>query len=180
MKARHIIICLALSLWGTGLQAQTDLPQVFSPNAAELGKYGKIPVSYFNGLPNISIPLTELRAKNYTLPIYLTYHASGNKPDQHPGWVGLGWTLHAGGCINRIVNGMKDEMSVLEYDYLNNPGGDVPFEGVDTHPGYYYHADSVQITNWADTTVINNTIGELIRDRNPDEFQVCLDDIQAS
>ena len=180
MKARHILICLALSLWGTGLQAQTDLPQVFSPNAAELGKYGKIPVSYFNGLPNISIPLTELHAKNYTLPIYLTYHASGNKPDQHPGWVGLGWTLHAGGCINRIVNGMKDEMSVLEYDYLNNPGGDVPFEGVDTHPGYYYHADSVQITNWADTTIINNPIGELIRDRNPDEFQVCLDDIQAS
>lgn len=181
MKARHIIICLALSLWGTGLQALAqDLPQVFSPNAAELGKYGKIPVSYFNGLPNISIPLTELHAKNYTLPIYLTYHASGNKPDQHPGWVGLGWTLHAGGCINRIVNGMKDEMSVLEYDYLNNPGGDVPFEGVDTHPGYYYHADSVQITNWADTTIINNTIGELIRDRNPDEFQVCLDDIQAS
>ena len=77
--------------------AQTDLPQVFSPNAAELGKYGKIPVSYFNGLPNISIPLTELRAKNYTLSVYLTYHAGGNKPDQHPGWVGLGWTLHAGG-----------------------------------------------------------------------------------
>ena len=58
--------------------AQTDLPQVFSPNAAELGKYGKIPVSYFNGLPNITIPLTELKAKNYTLPIYLTYHAGGN------------------------------------------------------------------------------------------------------
>ena len=31
MKARHIIICLALSLWGTGLQALAqDLPQVFS------------------------------------------------------------------------------------------------------------------------------------------------------
>lgn len=25
------------------------LPQVFTPNAAELGKYGKIPVSYANG-----------------------------------------------------------------------------------------------------------------------------------
>ena len=59
----------------------------------------------------------ELRAKNYTLPIYLTYHASGNKPDQHPGWVGLGWTLHAGGCINRIVNGMKDETEI-EYEGL--------------------------------------------------------------
>ena len=72
MKKPHILLCLALSLLGAGLEAQNDLPQVFSPNAAELGKYGKIPVSYFNGLPNISIPLTELRAKGYTLPIYLT------------------------------------------------------------------------------------------------------------
>lgn len=114
MKTPHILLCLALSLLGAGLEAQNDLPQVFSPNAAELGKYGKIPVSYFNGLPNISIPLTELRAKGYTLPIYLTYHAGGNKPDQHPGWVGLGWTLHAGGCINRIVNGEIDEMGKYE------------------------------------------------------------------
>lgn len=30
MKARHIVICLALSLLGTGLQALAqDLPQVF-------------------------------------------------------------------------------------------------------------------------------------------------------
>ena len=55
MKTPHILLCLAQSLLGAGLKAQNDLPQVFSPNAAELGKYGKIPVSYFNGLPNISI-----------------------------------------------------------------------------------------------------------------------------
>lgn len=142
MNARHIFMCLALFLCGTGLQAQNDdLPQVFSPNAAELGKYGKIPVSYFNGLPDISIPLTELRAKGYTLPVYLTYHASGNKPDQHPGWVGLGWTLHAGGCINRIVNGKKDELDRDENISIN--GG----IGPGFNPGYYWHRAITQNTD---------------------------------
>ena len=183
MKPRHILLCLALSLWGAGLQAQIspssdyflqNYPQVFSPNAAEFGKYGKIPVNYFNGLPNISIPLTELKAKGYTLPVYLSYHASGNKPDQHPGWVGLGWTLHAGGCINRIVNGMKDEMSVGEYGETHST--------VPPHdPGYYHHRDSVQRSDWMDGQVVTNALNEFhICDPAPDEFQVCLDDIQAS
>lgn len=174
MNTRHILLCLALSLLGAGLQAQTDLPQVFSPNAAELGKYGKIPVSYFNGLPNITIPLTELKAKGYTLPIYLSYHASGNKPDQHPGWVGLGWSLHAGGCINRIVNGMKDEMTVGEYGETHN--------NLPTHnPGYYHHRNFVQQTDWTNGQVVTNALSELHTcDPDPDEFQVCLDEIQAS
>ena len=184
MNARHFVISLALSLLGTGLWAQqNDLPQVFSPNAAELGKYGKIPVSYFNGLPNISIPLTELKAKNYTLPIYLTYHASGNKPDQHPGWVGLGWTLHAGGCINRIINGKKDEMNWEEYrtTYLNNVGSNViviPFE-----PGYFARMESVQGTDWSvgdNLKSIYDLSYHKGEDYYPDEFQICIEDIQAS
>lgn len=186
MKALHILMCLALSLLGSGLKAQIPgsidpdlrgLPQVFSPNAAELGKYGKVPVNYFNGLPNINIPLTELKAKGYTLPVYLTYHASGNKPDQHPGWVGLGWTLHAGGCINRIVNGMKDEMTRGEYEFLYGGHGE-PLPEI--HPGYYYISESVQSTDWSDYPTVTDTIDYYIRDRDPDEFQICLDDIQAS
>lgn len=188
MKTRHILACLALSLLGTGLKAQMhnsidpalrDVPQVFSPNAAELGKYGKIPVNYFNGLPSISIPITELHAKNYTLPIYLTYHASGNKPDQHPGWVGLGWTLHAGGCINRIVNGLKDEMTTDEYYGLHRDDGTIYVPP--SHPGYYHHATSVQQTGWENEQNWYDVNHEdVMMDRDPDEFQICLDDIQAS
>lgn len=183
MKTRRILVCLALSLLGTGLMAQqtqiNEIPQVFSPNAAELGKYGKIPVSYFNGLPNISIPLTELHAKGYTLPVYLTYHASGNKPEQHPGWVGLGWTLHAGGCINRIVNGLKDEMTTDEYYGIHRDDGTIYSPPGD--PGYYYHASAVQETNWDDEQNWYDVNHELVMmDRDPDEFQICLDDIQAS
>lgn len=175
MNARHILFCLALSLLGTGLQAQSDLPQVFSPNAAELGKYGKIPVSYFNGLPNISIPLTELRAKGYTLPIYLTYHAGGNKPDQHPGWVGLGWTLHAGGCINRIINGMKDEMDAEENAAIH--GGSGPL----FNPGYYWHSEETQREDWSDLEGFDTPDNAIYqKDHAPDEFQINVDGLQAS
>lgn len=168
MNTRHILLCLALSLLGSGLQAQTDLPQVFSPNAAELGKYGKIPVSYFNGLPNINIPLTELRAKGYTLPIYLTYHAGGNKPEQHPGWVGLGWTLHAGGCITRIVHGYRDEMRGQESTDM--------IAGT----GYLLHAESFQQVP-IDSTYLKQRFESGDRhDFNPDEFLVNMDGLYSS
>ena len=97
----------------------TFLPQMLSPSAYEIGRYGRTPVSYFHGLPNISIPLTEVRARGFTIPVSLSYHAGGNKPDQHPGWVGLGWSLQAGGSIVRVINGMKDEMSRQEYNYIH-------------------------------------------------------------
>ena len=102
--------------------------QVLSPSAHEMGKYGKVPVSYFNGLPNISVPLTEVRAKGYTLPVYLTYYAGGNRPDQHPGWVGQGWSLHAGGSITRIIHGSK-ELSIwlcIELNICDLPSPALP------------------------------------------------------
>ncbi|WP_410222294.1 hypothetical protein [Pedobacter sp.] len=93
------------------LHAQSKTPYaIASPNAAGLGLYGQIPVSYFNGLPNIGIPLHVITEKELTLPIDLSYHASGVRPDHHPGWVGLGWSLSAGGTITRKVNGEPDEM----------------------------------------------------------------------
>ena len=159
--------CLSLAVQGHA-QAPEVLPQVFSPNAAELGKYGKVPVSYFNGLPNISIPLTELKAKDYTLPIYLTYHAGGNKPDQHPGWVGLGWTLHAGGCINRIINGKKDETTRYETGFT-----------YDENPGYLYHATEFQTENWDKQTSSGNLLTHGY-DYAPDEFQINIEGLNAS
>ena len=152
-----------------------SLPRVLSPNAAEIEKYGKIPVSYFNGLPNINIPLTELQAKDYSLPVYLTYHAGGNKPEQHPGWVGLGWTLHAGGCISRTINGVKDEMSGAEYYW-----GQVVINTSEV--GYYYQccSNNVLSSSWP-STVINSIINDRDdRDYAPDEFYINTEDIQAS
>ncbi|SKC59427.1 YD repeat-containing protein, partial [Bacteroidales bacterium WCE2008] len=115
----HLFILLVNSFVSNGQDYSLvpDNIQVYTPNAYEMVKYGRVPVDYFNGLANVTIPLTDVRAHGYTLPVYLTYHGSGNLTEQHPGWVGQGWFLHAGGSITRVQNGQRDEYSSpLEYE----------------------------------------------------------------
>ena len=173
----HICSLLSLLLLCISMYGQHPV-QVFTPNAASLGQYGQIPVNYFNGLPEISIPLSTFKAKGYELPISVSYHASGHRPDSHPGWVGLGWSLRAGGMINRIVNGYKDEKSEKEFQYLSNVSyGDI-------QSAYYYQAEEFQNINWSDEEMLRDFDSYSFSDRilgtEPDEFQISIDDIQAS
>ncbi|HLZ88470.1 MAG TPA: hypothetical protein VKQ52_14540, partial [Puia sp.] len=57
-------------------------PAIVSPNAAALGKYGELPVSYYTGIPNINIPLYEIKTGSLDLPISLSYHAGGIKVEE--------------------------------------------------------------------------------------------------
>jgi YD repeat-containing protein len=79
-----------------------------SPTMASLGKFAEIPVSYYTGIPNITIPLYEINEGQLTLPLFLSYHASGIKVEQEASWVGLGWALNAGGAITRDIRGIDD------------------------------------------------------------------------
>jgi YD repeat-containing protein len=90
------------------------LPQVFpnAPNTAALGKYGNYPVNLVNGLPSISIPLYEIQAGDFKVPITLNYHASGIKVTEISSWAGLGWSIDAGGAITRRVMGNPDESNM--------------------------------------------------------------------
>jgi YD repeat-containing protein len=81
------------------------------PTAASLGKYADFPVSYFTGVPNISIPIYDLKDGDAELLISLSYHASGIRVSEVASWVGLGWALNAGGVIIRTVRGTADEGS---------------------------------------------------------------------
>jgi hypothetical protein len=90
--------------------AQQSIPEnVPTPNAASLGHYGDIPVSYYTGNPGISIPLYEMTVRGVTLPIKLDYDASGVQMNVLPSWTGYNWTLSAGGAITRKINGSADE-----------------------------------------------------------------------
>ncbi len=80
-----------------------------SPNAASLGQFGDYDVSYYTGQVNISIPIYATQANNIGHSIALTYNASGNKPEELPSWVGLGWTLQAGGVVTRSARGNPDD-----------------------------------------------------------------------
>lgn len=81
-----------------------------SPTVSALGQYLDHPVDFYTGLPEISIPIYEITTQNISLPITLSYHASGITVDKLSSWVGLGWSLHAGGFISRTVRGLPDDL----------------------------------------------------------------------
>jgi YD repeat-containing protein len=87
--------------------ASTYVPP--SPDAAALLKYASVPVNLYSGLPEINIPLVELKSRVGTIPISLSYHASGIKVQDIASSVGLGWSLNAGGAVTRVVRGLPDE-----------------------------------------------------------------------
>lgn len=123
-----LILCVLCATTGS-IWAQEPLPSMPSPTASNLGLYGEIPVSEYTGTPNISIPLYEFKTKSFTIPVTLSYHPSGIRPELHPGPTGLGWTLMTGGVITREVRATADEKdfkglaSKVGYGYLLNKNG---------------------------------------------------------
>ncbi|MEO0473066.1 MAG: hypothetical protein AAF206_25855, partial [Bacteroidota bacterium] len=104
------------------------LPQIMppSPSAASLGEYGEIPVGYYTGVPSISVPIYQASGRQLAVPISLSYHASGIRVDQMASWVGLGWSLNAGGVITRSMHGLEDERSGTGYWAVGNQIPDLP------------------------------------------------------
>lgn len=94
------------------------IPTIFpkSPNSAAFEKYGNYPVNMSSGVPDISIPLYTIESGGLKVPITLSYHASGIKVNESAGWVGLGWSLSAGGSITRTILGNR----VDEDGYLHS------------------------------------------------------------
>lgn len=109
MKKYHIL--LISSLITLCAKAQITIPtDIPSPNAADLGQFGNIPVSYYTGKADISIPLYNLSVKGVSLPISLAYNSGGVMINKLPGWTGENWTLMAGGAITRRRRGRCDEL----------------------------------------------------------------------
>ena len=81
-----------------------------SPEVAAFTKYGDVPVSEYSGTSEISIPLYTVKLGSLSIPITLSYHASGIQVSQEATWVGLGWNLMAGGCISYTPVGGNDQI----------------------------------------------------------------------
>lgn len=81
-----------------------------SPQTAAFVKYINYNVSPYNGLPEISIPLYNIELKDISIPISLSYHASGIRYGQANGEVGVGWSLNPGYRVSRTVYGRPDEL----------------------------------------------------------------------
>ena len=90
-----------------------------TPQAAALMRYGECPVSHSTGVPDITVPVHEIVLGNFRLPVALSYHASGFRPDDVAAPVGLGWSISAGGLISRTIMGVPDlECDSLHLSYL--------------------------------------------------------------
>ncbi|WP_257667146.1 DUF5977 domain-containing protein [Parapedobacter tibetensis] len=144
-----------------------------SPNAASLGLYGEYPVSYFTGVPTINIPLHVLSSGDVSLPISLDYHASGVRPDLHPGWVGLGWNLFAGGAITRKPHDLVDE-----YNHTHTHMG--------INAGFYFNHAVLNVSNWSSLTYMNTILNggqansPFHKDTEPDEFSFSVAGMQGA
>lgn len=108
-----IVVLCFLSHHCLYAQIGFETPSISSPTAAGLGKYGDIPISHHTGVPNIDIPIFNISEGNLSLPISMSYHSSGIRVDELASWVGLGWSLNAGGVISRTVVGTPDEGGAL-------------------------------------------------------------------
>lgn len=151
---RSKLFALALLVGSLYAKAQTtdinrfmpkDVPQ--SPNVASLGKFGSYEVSHYTGLPQISIPIFEVKSGSLTLPITLSYHASGIKLTDQASWVGLGWSL-SGFHISRQTRGKADETGFtapMQVSAVCGPYGtahfgyvrDVAYEILETQPDIF-------------------------------------------
>lgn len=123
----NVLLIVVIPLLAIGNKAQTN-PSVQieqpSSSAQSLGKLAEIPVDLYTGRTKINIPLFTILYNDIEVPISLSYHGGGIKVDDECGVVGLGWTLNAGGVVNRIVRGMPDELfeqgEVAGYGWLNH------------------------------------------------------------
>ncbi|MES2731988.1 MAG: hypothetical protein V4714_09575, partial [Bacteroidota bacterium] len=142
-----------------------------SPNVASLGKYVETPVSTFNGLPSVSVPIYEIKCGDITVPISLSYHAGGIKTTEEASWVGLGWSLNAGGVISHQVQG-KDDQYIGSADFNSIfPTSQVnQYNAAASNIKWYGCTPYNQYGNFWSTTDFFTLIGESRKDGQPDLY----------
>jgi len=155
------LLFIFLQGWG---QEPYQLAKVIppSPTAASLGTYGDFQIGYYNGLPQISIPVYDIKTNNNALNIQLQYDASGTRMANNGSWVGLGWSLSAGGVITRVTRGLDDFLPNSVFTGYYN-GGALPPNTDDN--GYLVNANS----NTSDLDFFGGVKGGS-KDGEPDVF----------
>lgn len=148
MKRISLFLLLFLLLKATVMYSQDGHPETnfrivpVSPNAASLGTYGLIPTDNYVGQARISIPIYEIDLDGKKFPIALSYHTDGTRVAQEATWTGLGWTLQAGGCVVRQVQGTDDFAArgcynLTDAPWLTNPRFEVTDQNLEKYMGYF-------------------------------------------
>ncbi|MBQ6750729.1 MAG: RHS repeat protein [Bacteroidaceae bacterium] len=128
---RFILVCIGSFLWRSALADDNDntikIPDFpyKSPEALSFERYGEYNVGEYSGNAQIAIPLYNIKCRDIEIPLTLTYQGNGIKVAEEASWVGLGWNLAIGGCINKISANLPDILARTvswndEKDFLNS------------------------------------------------------------
>lgn len=79
-----------------------------SPEASTIAMYQNYPLDFVSGLPNIEIPLFDVKTRAGILPFKLSYHVGKIKPSELTGPCGQGWSLSPDIGITRALHGGVD------------------------------------------------------------------------
>ena len=165
LGAKTIFTMLILLFMGEGAFAQltAEGPPISSyidhyakvipktPNAGTFKEYGNVETDIAKGTPNINIPIYTIELDGFSLPISLSYDASGIKVGQMSSAVGLNWSLNATAGIFRNINFIPDEEGWLD-----------PHFGPRSEAWYVDHP----ISDW--TT--QRALSTIPYDHDPDDF----------
>ena len=124
---RVVLIMLYITVAKPILGQVKEVHNVPSPEVANLGTFGAIPIGHYTGTPNISIPLYSIKVGKLSIPIQAIYHPANVKPHIPPSCLGIGWALSAGGYIARSIKVNQDEKEI-----------------VNTKPGYYFNHEKIK------------------------------------
>jgi YD repeat-containing protein len=113
------VITIVFLLFSISVFAQQDvtLKNIMppSPEASAFAKYGTYPAGTYTGRPDISIPMYEIKTGMLSVPISLSYDATGIRVNEMATWAGMNWSLNAGGMVSQMVIGEPDRMSTAFY-----------------------------------------------------------------
>lgn len=139
------------------------------------------PVSLYSGTPGISVPIYSIQGAGISIPIGLSYRATGIKVQDIASWVGLGWNLNAGGGVTRVVRGLPDDHPTRGFystdtDHLNTTNevfGTSPFDLEDPNnpnkPKTTFNCDDEEPNTNADAL---KAISQGCYDIEPDVFYI--------
>jgi hypothetical protein len=112
---KHTLFCVSMFI-AFGVFAQLQQYQMNNLNSFNEGNpdtYSATRSTIYSvneatGIPSISVPFFTITQNGYSLPISISYSASGIRVDESASRIGLGWTLNAGGIVSRTTKGIPD------------------------------------------------------------------------
>ena len=122
------LLALTLLFEKANGQEMYSLPKIINPSPQSMAftRYGDYPMAAYTGLTDISIPLHNITGRMLTLPLNMSFHASGRMANEKDGILGIRWTLNCG-LVTRVMKGNPDEWNRLT-PYAVNPNSIPSFD----------------------------------------------------